>query len=70
MVNGKQLHNDIAPVESTQASKENSKEITVTSVIGRDSIHFKFKPLSKHPQEDSEFLLCVKCNLATCPGCD
>ena len=29
-----------------------------------------FYALGAHPQEGQEYLLCVKCNKATCPGCD
>ena len=39
--------------------------------LGVDSNSKTEKPeTAKHPQEDEEYLLCVKCGKATCPGCD
>lgn len=42
-------------------------EPTETAEESKDSSTEEEK---KHPQEDEEYLLCVKCGKATCPGCD
>jgi len=53
----------------TLSITENSAVTEGITFSSAESANTSEKPAA-HPQEDQEYLLCVRCNLATCPGCD